>query len=121
MLHPKRIRRIHLLPALCALLSGCAGFAPGWDSRPPSVPVSTPAVVATAPVVLTREDMCHAQAWQHRLDILGDQGLAYGQAYRDCMQRLALGDAVVPAAGSAPSQPVRASQQGTHPGKPARN
>ena len=120
-MHPTRIRTSHLLPALCALLSGCAGFAPGWDSRLPSTPASTPAVVASEPVVLTREDMCHAQAWQHRLDILGDQGLAYGQAYRDCMQRLALGDAVVPAKGSARPEAVQAPPLGKHPAKASRN
>ena len=118
MLHPTRIRPIHLLPALCALLSGCAGFAPGWDARPPSVPLSTPAVVASERVAVTREDMCHAQAWQHRLDILGDQGLAYGQAYRDCMQRLVSGDGTVPGVVVAPSL---ASRQGKLPARAARN
>jgi hypothetical protein len=80
--------------------------------------VSAPALVATGPVVVTREDLCHAQAWQHRLDILGDQDLAYGQAYRECMQRLASGDGLAPAVVVAP--PL-ASQQGTLPAKAARN
>jgi len=37
----------------------------------------------------TPEEACHAEAWQHRLDVLGDERLSYGQAYRRCMEQQA--------------------------------
>jgi hypothetical protein len=111
----------HALPTavlLCALLAGCSTVHPDWSwpgERAQVQPAPIPAVVAVSPATL--EDACHAQAWQHRLDILGDERLSYGQAYRRCMEQQAASTtrSVAPAAVEARSpapvaRPARSSR-----------
>ena len=93
------LSRSVFLGAACALLGGCASFNPDWSwpgERPPAASVPVAAVVAMPAPSL--EDACHAQAWQHRLDILGDERLSYGQAFRRCMGQQAASNAPAAAA-----------------------
>ena len=115
------LNRTGLLAAVCAFVSGCSSLAPGWGSAEPAgqaVPVITPAVVTTS---LTPEQArCHDEAWGRRLEIPGDQELAYGQAYRECMARPAAGDRPARLVVSTPLEPARPAPGRLTP-KAARN
>jgi hypothetical protein len=123
-MHYALICRLAMLAALCAFVSGCALLqAPGWSSvGGKTAHEGNPGAAVPAPAGGTVEEQCRAQAWRRRLEIPADPGLAYGEAYRECLRSLA-GDRTSWPIGASQSSATGAAASGPRPlpVKPYRN
>ncbi|HEY8356633.1 MAG TPA: hypothetical protein VIL30_04145 [Ramlibacter sp.] len=101
-----------LVPVVFSVLvSGCAGWAPGWDwpggASRASVAISAAPAQAPAPAAGTQSDECHRHAWYRSFESPAARDLVYARAYTDCMQARTAAGNPPPAAPSAPPPSVQ--------------